>query len=90
MRLQNEALRKQLREAAIQPAPTTATATVHIKSAELKSWAADNPWFGSNYPKTEFAMRYVKQLQQERPDLSGRALLDALSAKVNATFSAKN
>jgi hypothetical protein len=35
-------------------------------------------------------MRYTKQLQQERPDLTGRALLDAVSAKVNETFDAKH
>jgi hypothetical protein len=35
-------------------------------------------------------MRYTKQLQRERPDLSGRDLLDALSAKVNETFGARH
>ena len=84
MRLQNEALRKQLRETSSHPAQPAAENS--SKSAELKSWTAENPWFGSNYPKTEFAMRYAKQLRQERPDLTGRALLDALSSKVNETF----
>jgi hypothetical protein len=35
-------------------------------------------------------MRYAKQLQQERPDLVGRELLDALSTKVDQTFGAKH
>jgi hypothetical protein len=35
-------------------------------------------------------MRYMKELQQERPDLGGRALLDALSTKVDETFGAKH
>jgi hypothetical protein len=35
-------------------------------------------------------MRYIKQLQQEHPDLAGRDLLDALSMKVTQTFGAKN
>lgn len=90
MRLQNETLRKQLEEqekSANQAAqrPTTD----YSKTAELKSWKSDNPWYGSDYAKTEFAMRYAKQLSQERPDLSGRAYLDAISAKVNETFRAR-
>jgi hypothetical protein len=33
-------------------------------------------------------MRYINQLQREHPDLTGRALLDALSTKVDETFGA--
>ncbi len=89
MRLQNEGLRKQLEhELANQPArPGT---TDPVRNEDLKNWKADNPWFGSDYPRTQFAMRYAKQLQQERPDLAGRPLLDALSTKVNETFGAKH
>ncbi len=84
MRLQNESLRKQLeREMANPPSRPAADAS---KNPDLKSWKADNPWFGTDYARTQFATRYIKQLQQERPDLSGRELLDALSAKVNETF----
>jgi TolA-binding protein len=92
MRVQNESLRKELeREAANQPpSPAATAATNAAKNADLKSWKADNPWFGSDYPKTQFAMRYMKELQQERPDLGGRALLDALSTKVDETFGAKH
>jgi len=100
MRLQNESLRQQLaRETAKMERETTRRdttgqgarpiATDYSKSADVKSWKADNPWFGSDYAKTQFAMRHVKQLQQEQPDLSGRELLDALSSKVNETFGAK-
>ena len=88
MRLQNEALRKQLRETSSQPAQPPATD--HSKPEDVKSWVAANPWYGSDYSKTEFAMRYAKQLQRERPDLTGRALLDALSTKVNETFGDKH
>jgi septal ring factor EnvC (AmiA/AmiB activator) len=96
MRLQNEALRKLLRETASQPAQPTAAGDAKSveksaeKSAELKSWTAENPWFGANYPKTEFAMRYAKQLQHDRPELTGRAFLDALATKVNETFGEKH
>jgi chromosome segregation ATPase len=92
LQLQNESLRKQLeRETANQPARAGATnATDASKSQDVKSWRADNPWFGSDYAKTQFATRYIRQLQQERPDLAGRGLLDALSMKVNETFGAKN
>jgi TolA-binding protein len=97
MRLQNESLRKELeRETANQRTrPASADAAdaaknAEVKNAAVKSWKADNPWFGSDYVKTQFAMRYVKQLQQEHPDLAGRELLDALSTKVNATFGANH
>ncbi len=88
MRLQNESLRKQLeREMANPPArPGAKDSKDSSKNPELKNWKADNPWFGSDFPRTQFAMRYIKQLQQDRPDLGGRELLDALSTKVNETF----
>jgi TolA-binding protein len=57
-----------------------------VQRPEFRSWKSDNPWFGSDYNKTQFAMRYAKQLQQERPDLAGRPFLDAISAKVRDTF----
>jgi len=89
MRHENEALRKELeRESASQPARPVSTAD--SKSPEVRQWKEENPWFGTDYSKTAFAMRYAKQLQRERPDLTGRALLDTLSAKVDATFGAKN
>jgi hypothetical protein len=89
MRLQNETLRQQLKQEkpASQPAPLQATD--HSTAPDIKSWRLDNPWYGSDYAKTAFAMRYAKQLQQVRPDLVGRPFLDALSAKVNETFGAK-
>jgi TolA-binding protein len=87
LRLQNESLRKQLERETT--SPVRPVAADYTKSADIKSWKADNPWYGSDYIKTQFAVRYVKQLQQERPDLAGRELLDALSVKVNETFGAK-
>ena len=87
MRLQNEQLRKQLeRETASQPARSVARD--ESKSREIQSWKTDNPWYGTDYVKTAFAVRYVKRLQKERPDLTGRPLLEALTAKVNETFGA--
>ncbi len=90
MRLQNESLRQQLeRQAASQSARPGATDAMNAsRSEELKSWKADNPWFGSDYARTQFAMRYTKQLQKQRPDLAGREFLDAVSMKVNETFGA--
>jgi TolA-binding protein len=95
MRLQNETLRKQLeRESAIQAARPVATdyprsaevKSAEARNAEINSWRADNPWYGTDYARTQFATRYIKQLQKDRPDLTGRDLLDALSAKVDETF----
>lgn len=92
MRLQNESLRKQLEhEIANPPARAAAVSSASpTTSADVTSWKADNPWFGTDYAKTQFAMRSIKQLQQDRPDLSGRKLLDELSAKVNQTFGANH
>ncbi len=104
LRLQNETLRQQLEREAAKPAVrAVATASMDsaksadlskstdlAKNADLKSWRAENPWFGSDYARTQFAMRYIRQLQVERPDLGGRELLDALSSKVAETFGAKH
>jgi hypothetical protein len=88
MRLQNELLQKQLDHDKSLNQPIQASATDYSKTSEVKSWKSDNPWFGIDYAKTEFAMRYVKQLQRERPDLVGRPLLDAVSVKVRDKFGA--
>lgn len=89
MRVENESLRKQVERESTTPAARPIAAD-YSKSADIKRWKADNPWFGSDYGKTQFATRYIKQLQQERPDLTGRDLLDAVSTKVNETFAAKH
>lgn len=97
MRLQNENLRKQLeREAANQAAqPVTTNASKGqdaldaAKTQDLETWKADHPWFGRDYSRTQFAMRYIKKLQKERPDLGERELLDAVSTKVDETFGPK-
>ncbi len=92
MRLQNESLRKELeRQNANQPARPVATGSTDAsKGQDLRSWKAENPWYGTDYAKTQFATRYVKQLEKERPDLTGRELLDAVSTKVNETFGANH
>jgi hypothetical protein len=88
LRLQNEILRKQL-------AGDQSTTSSHQEqgpqvnaatSPEFQSWLAANPWFASDRAKREFAMLYAKQLKQDRPDLTGRAFLDAVSAKTSETF----
>jgi len=86
MRLQNELLLNQLEHDKSATQAVHASATDYSKTPEIKSWKSDNPWFGMDYAKTQFAMRYAKQLQQERPDLAGRPFLDAVSDKVRDTF----
>lgn len=89
MRVENQSLREQLRR---EPATEASrpVATNYSKTADIKSWKAQNPWFGTDYVKTQFAMRYMKQLQQERPDLAGRELLDSVSMKVSETYAARH
>ncbi len=89
MRVQNEILRKQVEQEKSANQEAQRPAADYSKNPEIKRWKLDNPWFGSDYAKTAFAMRYAKQLSQERPDLTGRAYLDAISAKVNETFGVK-
>jgi hypothetical protein len=88
MRLQNELLQKQLEQDKSANQTFRASATDYSQTPEVKSWKSENPWYGTDYAKTDFAMRYARRLQQERPDLVGRPFLDALSAKVNNTFGA--
>ena len=88
MRLQNELLQKQLEHDNSVNQSVRTLATDYSKSQDLNSWKSENPWYGRDYAKTEFAMRYAKQLQRERPDLVGRPFLDALSARVSDTFGA--
>jgi TolA-binding protein len=88
MRLQNELLQKQLEHDKAANKPVAAAAADYARATEIKSWKSDNPWFGTDYAKTAFAMRYTKQLQRERPDLAGRPFLDAVSEKVRDTFGA--
>jgi hypothetical protein len=88
MRLQNELLQKQLEHDNSASQPGQRLAVDYSKTAEVKSWKSDNPWFGTDYAKTEFATRYAKQLQQQRPDLVGRPFLDAVSARVEEKFGA--
>ena len=94
MRLQNEILRNQLdqEKSANQSAPPAAdnAKSAALKTLEVSSWKSDNPWYGTDYVKTQLAMRYAKQLQQERPELVGRPFLDAISAKVRDTFPSAN
>lgn len=61
-------------------------ASADAKRQELESWKAENPWYGSDYARTQLAMRYARELQREQPGLTGRPFLDALSAKVRDTF----
>jgi hypothetical protein len=90
MRQQNQLLQQQLEHDKSLVQSVRASTTGDSKTPELKSWKSENPWFGTDYAKTQLAMRYAKQLQHEQPDLVGRPFLDALSAKVNDTFGASN
>jgi TolA-binding protein len=86
MRLQNELLQNQLEHEKSANQPVQRSVTGYSKPEEIKSWRSDNPWYGIDYAKTAFAMRYAKQLQREQPDLVGRPFLDAVSEKVRDTF----
>ncbi len=87
-KLKNEILRQQLMTqgpSATQRVPTP-DQPLASNSVVFQRWLADNPWFESDRPKRELALLYAKQLRQERPDLTGREFLDAVSAKVKQVF----
>src|ERR1700685_1476279 len=59
MRLQNELLQKQLEhdKAAVQAVQVVqASAKDYSKTPEVISWKSENPWYGTDYVKTDFAM----------------------------------
>ena len=88
-RLKNEFLRNKLAQehAATEQGSQQQNSRADVsKNPEFQNWIAANPWFESDRAKREFAMLYAKQLKQERPGLTGRPFLDALSAKVNEVF----
>jgi hypothetical protein len=53
---------------------------------EFRSWQAANPWYGADPERTKFAIDYAKRLRKEQPNLTGRALLDAVSRAVAQKF----
>jgi septal ring factor EnvC (AmiA/AmiB activator) len=87
-KLQNELLRRKLEgDQGSGAASETRSSTSDVtRSVSFDSWHADNSWFERDRARTEFAVLYAKELRQQRPDLSGRAFLDAVSAKVKETF----
>jgi|CXWL01.1.fsa_nt_gi regulator of replication initiation timing len=84
-RLQNELLRKKLGQEQSTPQPSQNN---NQFPPELRSWAAANSWYGSDKPRSEFALLYAKQLRQERPSLVGKPFYDAISAKITEVFGA--
>ncbi len=84
-RLQNELLRRKLGQE--QNTPQTPQNNNQLPP-EFRSWAAANSWYGSDKPRSEFALLYAKQLRQERPSLVGKPFYDAISTKVSEVFGA--
>lgn len=85
-RLQNELLRRQLeQEQRAAQAPRVPQGENQL-TPEFRSWQAANPWFGSDKPKTEFALLYAKQLRSEQPQLVGKQFYDAISTKISDVF----
>jgi hypothetical protein len=84
LRLHNELLRHELARVQSGAAPSTAELAA---TPGFANWQTENRWFGSDRARTEYALLYAKDLRQEQPDLSGRPLLNALSARVREVFS---
>lgn len=89
--LQNEILRRQLEpdQSANQPRPQQAPQVDYSTTPEFRNWLSENPWFGTEKAKTEFALLYAQQLRRERPGLTGRPFFDVVTAKVLQTFGAE-
>ena len=56
------------------------------ESQEFARWVAENPWFGADKMKTQFAMQYAKHLRHEQPSVFGRMFFDNVAAKVREKF----
>ena len=87
-RLRSELLRHELAQQQAPAVPTSGSSSQldFMSVPGFRSWQTDNAWFGSDRARTEFALLYQKQLRLERPDVTGRALLDAVSARVRDVF----
>ena len=87
-RLRSEVLRHELAQQQAPAVPTSGSSSQldFMSVPGFRSWQTDNAWFGSDRARTEFALLYEKQLRQERPDVTGRPLLDAVSARVREVF----
>ncbi len=87
-RLRNDLLRHELAQQQAPAVPTGGSSSQldFMSVPGFRTWQTDNAWFGSDRARTEFALLYQKQLRQERPDVTGRPLLDAVSARVREVF----
>lgn len=83
-RLNNELLRHAL--ARTQAAAAATSAADLGATPGFADWQTENRWFGSDRARTEYARLYAKELRQEQPGLSGRAFLEAVSARVKELF----
>lgn len=52
----------------------------------FKDWATENPWFGTDEPKSDYAMGVAGRLRASQPHLTERAFLDAVAKAVNTQF----
>jgi len=84
-RLNNELLRRELVRRTAANASASSTAELQALP-EFAPWHAENRWFGADRARTEYALLYARDLKQEQPELSGRPLLNALSARVREVF----
>ena len=79
-RLRSELLRREL----LQRTASASASTVADLQAlpEFAGWQAENRWFGADRARTEYALLYARDLRQQQPELAGRPLLNAVSARV--------
>lgn len=72
------------------PAPTPAPAPVAVpEPAELVAWKEDNKdWVDVNREATAYGASIAQFIKVSRPELTGRAFLDAVSEEVRAKFPA--
>lgn len=76
-----------LTEAAARPtkkAPPTPPSEAPQDDPEFKQWMTENPWFGKDTRRTNFAIATAQDLRAQ--NITGRMLLDKVNEEVNATF----
>jgi len=85
MKLENELLKQKLERQKSGDQSQTSAPKANLSPA-FRAWLADNPWFGRDRPRTEYANLYARELRRQQPTLVGRPFFDAVGAKVKEVF----
>lgn len=64
------------------PATNTGAAATGAAPVVDPEWAAENKWFGTDEPRSDYAMGVAQRIRVKHPNLVGRAFLNKVSEEV--------